>query len=200
MAIFRPTPKPAENTGGVKFTGICEVGIVGFTDRSSEFDWSDVYLEIEFALKNSKYTRKMQLAGGFEKDGSGNIGPGGVLDRVYRIFDAIGCEAGLNVKGEWEDNDGKPIADIAGFLNANYCSNFMPGVDPVLDYVAYVYKALNKKTGTTFNNMLVKLYPNTDKGKEEMASYVKWMRNNNYLNEATDEPKSSNPVVSADAL
>ena len=142
----------------------------------------------------------MQLAGGFEKDGSGNIGPGGVLDRVYRIFDAIGCEAGLNVKGEWEDNEGKPIADIAGFLNANYCSNFMPGTDPVLDYVAYVYKALNKKTGTTFNNMLVKLYPNTDKGKEEMASYVKWMKNNNYLNEATDEPKSSNPVVSAEAL
>ena len=199
MAIFRPTPKP-ESTGGVKFTGVCEVGIVGFTDRSSEFYWADVYLEIEFALKNSKYTRKMQVAGGFEKDGSGNIGPGGVLDRVYRIFDAIGCEAGLNVKGEWEDNEGNPIADIAGFLNANYCSNFMPGTDPVLDYVADVYKALNKKTGTTFNNMLVKLYPNTEKGKEEMASYVKWMRNNNYLNEATDEPKSSNPVVSAEAL
>ena len=55
MALFRPTPKPTEG-GGDKFTGICEVGLVNVKDRSSEFDWADIYLELELALKDSKYT------------------------------------------------------------------------------------------------------------------------------------------------
>lgn len=198
MAIFRPKPKA--ETGGNKFTGICEVGLVGFTDRSSEYDWADVYIDIEFALKDSKYTRKMQIVGGFEKDAQGNISGGGVLDKVYRIFDALGCTAGINVKGQWEDSDGEKINDIASYLNITYCGNVMPDVEPPLDYVAYVYKALNKKTGTTFNTMLAKLYPNDSKGKTEMESYVKWMKSNGYIHEATDAPKSDTPVVAADAL
>ena len=165
MAIFRPTPKK-ENTGTNKFSGVCEVGIVNFTDKSGDYDWADVYIEIEFALKDSKYTRSMQI----------------------------------NVKGEWEDENGNAIPDIAGYLNSNHCSNFMPGTDPVLDYVAYIYKTANKKTGSVFNAMLPKLYPNGDNGKKEMASYVKWMKNNNYLNEVEEGPASEKPVVSVDAL
>ena len=200
MAIFRTTPKATDSGSGNKFSGICEVGIVNFTDKSGDYDWADIYIEIEFALKDSKYTRNMQLTGSLDKDANGNIEGGHVLDRVYRIFDAIGCTAGINVKGEWEDADGKAIADIAAYLNTNHCSNFMPGTDPVLDYVAYIYKTANKKTGALFNTMLPKLYPNGDNGKKEMASYVKWMKNNNYLKEVTEGPASENPVVSADAL
>tara|TARA_R110002124_G_scaffold111577_2_gene265491 strand:- start:665 stop:1267 length:603 start_codon:yes stop_codon:yes gene_type:complete len=200
MAIVRPTPK-ATNTGGTnKFAGICEVGIVNFTDKSGDYDWADVYIEIEFALKDSKYTRNMQLTGSLDKDANGMVEGGYVLDRLYRIFDAIDCKAGINTKGEWEDEDGKAITDIAAYLNTNHCSNFMPGTDPVLDYVAYIYKTANKKTGALFNAMLPKLYPNGANGKKEMASYVKWMKANNHLKEVNEGPTSEKPVVSAEAL
>jgi hypothetical protein len=203
MALFRPTPKPTEG-GRDKFTGICEVGLVNVKDRSSEFDWADIYLELELALKDSKYTRTLQLAGGLEKDASGNIVKATVLDRIYRIFDAIGCAAGVTIKGDWETHDGQPIQDIAAYLNTNHLSSFMPDAPPAFDYVAYIYKKRNKKTGKTFNDVLTKLYPNTEKGKADMASYVKWMKQNGYLNEVTDSdsdtPTGTNVAVSADAL
>ena len=52
MAIVRPTPKATEHTGHNKFAGICEVGIVNFTDKSGDYDRADIYIEIEFALKD----------------------------------------------------------------------------------------------------------------------------------------------------
>ena len=199
MALFRPTPKE-ESLSGNKFRGVCEVGIVNFTDKSADYDWADIYIDIEFALKDSQYTRNMAIAGTIEKDASGNITGGSVLDKLYRIFDTIGCSAGINLQGEWEAADGSAISDIAGYLNTHHCSNFMPGTPPVLDYVGYVYRTANKKTGALFTTMLNKLYPNTDKGKEDMASYAKWMKNNKYLKEVDEGPASEKAVVDVDAL
>tara|TARA_Y100001963_G_scaffold71326_1_gene99162 strand:- start:1188 stop:1787 length:600 start_codon:yes stop_codon:yes gene_type:complete len=199
MAIFRPTPKK-ENTGGNKFSGVCEVGIVNFADKSDDYDWADIYIEIEFAIKDSQYTRTMQLTGSLDKDADGNVEGGHVLSKLYRIFDTLGCTAGVNLKGEWEEDNGNPIPDIAAYLNTNHCSNFMPGTPPVLDWVAYIYKTTNKKTGSVFNTMLPKLYPNGAGGIKDMESYVKWMKNNNYLNEVNEGPASEKPVVSVDAL
>jgi len=200
MALFRPTPKQENATGESKYSGVCEVGIVNFEDKSSNFDWADIYIDVEFAIKDSKYTRNMQLAGSLEKDASGNITGGSVLDKIYRIFDALGCTAGVNIKGEWETNDGSAIPDIAAYLNTHHTSSFMPGTTPVLDFVAYLYKTQNKKTGSVFNTMLAKLYPNSEKGKVEMDSYAKWMKSNNYLKEVNEGPASEKSVVSADAL
>jgi len=199
MALFRPTPKKEENENS-KFSGVCEVGIINFTDKSGDFDWADIYIDIEFALKDSQYTRNMQLAGSLDKDATGSVTGGSVLDRMYRVFDCIACNAGVNVKGEWETNEGEAIKDIASYLNNNYCSNFMPDTPPVLNYVAYIYRRQNKKTGTIYTTMLPKLYPNTANGKQEMESYAKWMKNNNYLPEVKEGPASENPVVSVDAL
>jgi len=198
MALFRPTPK--ESTGGNKFAGVCEVGIVNFTDKSKDFDWADIYIEVEFAIKDSKYTRNMSLSGSLDKDANGHVEGGSVLTKMYRIFDAIGCTAGINIEGNWEDEAGNPITDIANYLNSNFCSNFMPGTEPTLDYVGYLYKTQNKKTGAVFSTMLHKIFPNTDKGKLEMASYAKWMKRNNYMKEVEEGPSSEKPVVSVDAL
>ena len=198
MALFRPTPK--ESSGGNKFSGVCEVGIVNFTDKSSEYDWADIYIDIEFAIKDSQYTRNMSICGSLDRDANGHVEGGSVLDKMYRIFDAIGCTAGINIEGKWEDENGNAISDIANHLNNNYCGNFMPDTPPSLDYVAYLYKTQNKKTGAIFSTMLFKLYPNTDKGKMELASYAKWMKTNNYLKEVSEGPASDKPVVSVDAL
>ena len=65
MGIFRPT---SSVTGGNKFYGTCESGVVGFTDRVNDFDWADVFIEIEIQQKGSDYTKKMQVCGSLERD------------------------------------------------------------------------------------------------------------------------------------
>ena len=77
MALF----KPKQNSGGgSKFTGICEVNVQSFKDRSSEFDWADIFIEVEIGIKDSEYTRALRIRGSFEKDDSGNITGGSVLN------------------------------------------------------------------------------------------------------------------------
>ena len=49
MAIF----KPQNNSSPSGFLGPIEVGIIGFTDRSGEYDWADVFIEMELSVKNS---------------------------------------------------------------------------------------------------------------------------------------------------
>ena len=80
---------------------------------------------MEVKQEHSDYSRKLQIKGSFEKDSSGNITGGSVLKRLYTFFEAIGCTAGLNVKGEWEDEDGKKIEDIAEYLNIDYRSTIV---------------------------------------------------------------------------
>ena len=69
----------------VSYLGVIDVGILGFTDRSREFDWADVFIEIELSVKNSEYSNKMSVLGEFEKDTDGKIKGGSVLNKLYRL-------------------------------------------------------------------------------------------------------------------
>ena len=53
MAIFKPTGSMQSPTS---FLGNIEVGIIGFTDRSGDFEWADLFLEVELSVKNSEYS------------------------------------------------------------------------------------------------------------------------------------------------
>jgi hypothetical protein len=110
MAIFRPEEK---KSSGSPYLGVIEVGIIGFSDRAKEFDFADIFLEVELSVKGSEYSNKMAILGSLDKDASGNITGGSVLNRMYKLFDAIGCNAGLNVQGVFEDENGNTIDDIA---------------------------------------------------------------------------------------
>ena len=93
MGIFRPAMG-----GGSSFFGICEINILSYKDRSDEFDWADIFIDVTVQQKGSEYTRNIKIAGSLDKDASGNITGGSVLKRMYTFFDAIGCKAGLTVK------------------------------------------------------------------------------------------------------
>ena len=43
MALFKPKSAMSSG-GGDKYTGICEMGIVSFTDKSADFDWADIFI------------------------------------------------------------------------------------------------------------------------------------------------------------
>jgi hypothetical protein len=194
MALFKPKGM-SSNSGHNKYMGVCEMGIVSFSDRSDEFDWADIFICAEVAIKESEYNREIKIRGSFDRDAKGNIEGGSVLNRMYKFFGDIGCSAGINIKGGWETEDGTAIKDIAKYLTDNHLSSVIPGTNPSYDSVGYVYKEANKKTGKAYNTVHYRLFPNTSTGKVDLASHVKWMKTNGYLKEATNVPTKPNGVT-----
>ena len=188
MAIFKPV---TNNDGGSKYLGICEAGIMGFKDRSSEFDWADVFIEVEVKQKDSDYTKKLQIAGSFERDANGDITGGSVLNRMYKIFDTMGCNAGINVKGVFEDDKGQPVDDIAGYLEDRFTTG--NAVDLETPYVIYVYKSVPKPNETqSYTRVLPRLYHNSAEGKAQMASDVKFLKSKGMLKEYDESAPMGN--------
>ena len=184
MAIFRPE---GTTSSGSNFYGVCDIALMGFTDRSSEFDWADIYIDVEIKQKGSDYTKQLKISGDLEKDMNNKITGGSVLKRIYHFFDIIGEKAGLNVDGEWEDADGNKIEDIASYLNQNHSSLVMPDQDPDFNFLAYVYKEKPKqKGGKVYSRVFHKIQKNELTGRAQLESDVKWFKNKGFLKEASE--------------
>ena len=187
MAIFRPK---MVSVGGSSFFGICEINILSFKDRSHEFDWADLFLDVTVKQKGSEYTRNIKLAGSFDKDADGNITGGSVLKRMYVFFDAMGCKVGLNVKGEWEKEDGTKIENIEDYLNQEWVNPLLD--DDAMDYIAYVYKEKPKKIGDkAWKRVYHKIYKNEEANKGKLADDVKCLKGKGIIKEASDQPTQS---------
>tara|TARA_R110002020_G_scaffold63438_5_gene169413 strand:- start:464 stop:1069 length:606 start_codon:yes stop_codon:yes gene_type:complete len=189
MAIFRPEMK----SGNSSYYGICEISLNSFEDKSSQFDWADIFISVTINQKGSEYTRDIKIAGSLDKDGGGNITGGSVLKRMYVFFDAIGCKAGLNVKGQWEDENGEPIANIAEYLNSKFSQVAMPDAGLDYNYLAYIYKEKPKKDGDkAWTRTYHKIYSNSEANKGKLADDVKWLKGKGVIKEATDLPVQQN--------
>ena len=183
MAIFRPESGSSSSNS---FYGICEVAIIGFEDRSSEFKWADIYLDIEVKQKGSDYTKQLRILGDLEKS-DGKITGGSVLKRLYNLFDIIGEKAGLTVDGKWENEDCEEIHDIAKYLNQKHSSNVMPDTDPDFNYIAYVYKEKPKeKGGKVYTRVFHRVNLNDENGRKQLESDVKWFKDKGFLKEASE--------------
>ena len=106
---------------------------------------------------------------------------------MYHFFDQIGCTAGLNVDGEWEDENGDKIEDIAKYLNDKFI--IANGTyEPNMDYLGYFYKEQPKVSGTkAYTRVMSKVYKNTEKNKVQLGSDIQWMKSKGFLKEVTDE-------------
>jgi hypothetical protein len=184
MAIFKPESSTKSNTS---FFGICELKISEIEDKSSQYDWADIYLDIVVNQKGSEYTRNMRIVGSLDKDASGNITGGSVLKRMYKFFDAIGCKAGLNVKGGWETEEGVEIESISHYLN----ENFITPLDD-FDYIGYIYKEQPKKAGDkAWTKVYPKIYRNTEENKVQLKDDIQWLKGKGFLKEFVDEPANN---------
>ena len=185
MAIFRPEGSSSSNNN---FYGVCEIAILNFEEKSSEYKWADIYFDIEVKQKGSDYTKQLRIAGDLERSPDGNITGGSVLKRMYNFFDIIGEKAGLTVEGMWEDEDGNDIKDIAAHLNQRHVASIMPDTDPDFNYLAYVYKEKPKeKGGKVYSRVFHRIQQNNDKGRQVLESDVKWFKDKGFLKEATEE-------------
>ena len=193
MAIFKPEVKSQGITGG--FLGPIEVGIVGFTNRSGEFDWSDVFIEIELSVKNSEFTNKMAILGRLDKDAKGNITGGSVLNRMYRVFEAMGCSAGLNIQGKWEDEHGNEIKDIAQFLTERYTTTSE-------QYIAYAYKKKPKPGKKVYTEIYPRFYPLGEEAAKKCLEDMQWLKDRGVIKEAdaSDMPKENDLPLADSAL
>ena len=183
MAIFKPVSKGGSN----KFLGICEVALLGFKDRSDEFDWADLFLDVEVKPKDSEYSRNIQIKGSFEKDSKGKIEGGSVLRRLYVFFEAIGCTAGLNVNGGWEEENGDKIEDIVEYLTNNFLSAIIPGTDAKFDYLAYIYREKPKKPGDkSWTRVYHKMYKNLVGNSTKLQDDITWLKDKGIIKELDD--------------
>lgn len=184
MAIFRPKES---SSNGSNFYGVCKIGILSFEDKTSQFDWADLYLDVEIKQEGSDYTKQLRITGNLDKDANGNITGGSALKRLYHFFDIIGCTAGLNVKGEWENENGEIIHDIAKYLNATVSQDIIPDTDPEFNYIAYIYKEKPKvKGGKVYSRVFQKIQKADEEGRKKLDADVKWFKAKGFIKEATE--------------
>lgn len=183
MAIFKPEMPSSGSSSS--FTGICEFGLIEFEDKSGQFDWADLFLEVKVRQKGSDYDRTMQIKGSFEKE-AGKITGGSCLKRLYQFFSEIGCEAGITVDGSWESSDGQTIDNIASYLNEHFIkSNPVDG--PSHDYIGYFYQEQPKVPGgKSYTRVWNKIMKNTEDNKGKLEKDAQWMKAQGYIKEMTD--------------
>tara|TARA_R100000664_G_C2760174_1_gene151036 strand:- start:29788 stop:30411 length:624 start_codon:yes stop_codon:yes gene_type:complete len=188
MAIIKPTSKGS--SGGGNFYGICDIEVLGFNDKSSNFEWADIYLEVIVKQKGSDYTKTIRLAGSLERDPDGSVKGGSVLNRLYHFFDVLGCSCGINAQGKWETEDGQPIDDIAKYLTDKHSIGF--NSEPTnFPYLAYVYKEKPKQVGgKVFTRVHHKINVNTEEGRRKLADDIKWFKDKGFIKEASLEQSS----------
>ena len=192
MAIF----KPETSNAPVSFLGPIEVGIINFKDKSSDFDWADIFIEVELSVKNSEYSNRMSICGRLDKDAEGKITGGSVLKRMYNLFDMLGCKAGLTIDSKWEDDEGNAIDSISDYLNSQFKTDSE-------DYIAYAYKKKPKKLGDkVYTEVYPRLYLNTPGGQTQCEKDVVWLKSKGVITEAdaADMPQKSDTKLADTAL
>ena len=191
MAIFKPESKGTPSG----FLGPIEVGVIGFADRSGEYEWADVFIEIELSVKNSDYSSKMSILGRLDKDSNGDIVGGSVLNRLYKMFDTFGCTAGLSVKGKWEDEDGKVLDNIGNYLEERFTTKGE-------QYIVYAYKKKPKPGKKVYTEIYPRFYALTEAAKLECLKDVKWLKSKGVIKEAdeSDMPQQNDTPLADSAL
>lgn len=184
MAIFRPK---GTTSSGSNFYGITEIALMNFEDKSSDFEWADLYLDVEIKQKGSDYTKQLRITGNLDKDAKGKLTGGNALKRMYGFFDVIGEQAGMNVDGVWEDAGDNAIDNIASHLNQGHAALVMPDQEPEYNYLAYVYKEKPKTPGAkVYSRVFYRIQKNDKDGRRKLEEDVKWFKGKGFIKEATE--------------
>tara|TARA_Y100001963_G_scaffold139274_1_gene204914 strand:- start:723 stop:1370 length:648 start_codon:yes stop_codon:yes gene_type:complete len=192
----------SSNSSGANFLGFQEVALTDVVDRSHDYPNLDMFLEIHFRNNSSsQYPWKYSLLGSFDREDDDTIsGESSLLKRILYFTDAIGYAGGVNTKGKWVDENDKTVDDIAGLLNSKFTAvNY--GLDDDDDseaehkYYIFTYKKLNENVNKAYTTVCPKIVQNNEKGRNDLESYVQWMKANKYIVEHNDTQKS---VVNGD--
>lgn len=197
MAIFKqPTNIQFKNGNTPPWLGFQNAQITSFKDKTNEYDWADIYLELKLNTKSSEYPVTMNIAGHYERDENDNIIECSLTRKLFSLFNAIGFGGGPDEQtGKLLTAAGGNIEDVTKFFNNNYAA----GDSPEYPYTIYVYKrkVLDKNTGeenvwTRVDSRIAKTA--NAKQLSRFMDYVKWAKDNGVIIEhvSTEEESSSN--------
>lgn len=198
MALLQTSTSSTTNND---FTGYFEAGIIKVDDKSGQFDWADVWLDVHFNIKGSQYPQIHSIKGSFDREGDGTVKINKMVRQFNYLKDAIGFTGGINTEGNWETEDGQPIESIVDTLNAhiqtmNGTDN--PLLEPPLNFYIYVYKEAPKKPGDkVYKRVLGKITTNDSKGKADLQSYVTYMLQKGYIKEASSDDVAKVPTTTS---
>lgn len=195
MALLQTSTSSTNND----FTGYFEAGIIKFEDKSGQFDWADVWLDVHFNIKGSQYPQIHSIKGSFDKEPDGTVKINKMVRQFNYLKDAIGFTGGINTEGKWESADGEPITNIVDALTKHISTvngTDNPMLEPPLNFYIYVYKEAPKKPGDKiYKRVLGKICSNDAKGKADLQSYVTYMQQKQYIKEASDSDVANVPTT-----
>ena len=176
-------PFKPEVSKGNGFLGIRPISFISAEeDKEKNFE---IFLKLNILMKGSQYESESTLLGNFKRGSDGTIEKCPLLNKINKLFEALGDSGGVDVNGNWVTADDKPISDIAEYLTSKYAG----GTD-IQPYVAYFYKQ-RAKDGKVYNRTYCPFYPNTDEGKKDLESLIAFIKGKGYLVEYEETPEKT---------
>ena len=183
--ILRPTTDSP--VVGSSFLGFQEASILSVTDRTANFDWADVYIDVPLATANSNYSTTLRIKGSFKRNQDYSVIANSKLVKdIYALFDAIGYTGGIDKDGNFCDNTGKRI-NIEEELSTFASNKEASDKDHHYNLYVYVYKEWNQKRKKGYTVVQNYVQPNTADGRAKVEERIDYLRSNGYLREATEE-------------
>lgn len=185
---FRPDDIDSSSGGG-NYLGIIPVTITNYDDRTAEFDWADMFIDVILTSPNSQYPYTMSILGSYDKEPNGDIKSCTLLRRAYAFFDAIGFKGGPDKTGKIVDENGVEIDSFEKHLHDNHLSSLANKT-----FYAYAYKEKAKVGDKTYT----KVYPKLGTDEKDFEGYVNFLKSKNLIKEVT-ETGNVVPTVTANS-
>lgn len=186
MGRFKPSTKTKFTNGTPPpWLGFQDAQIISFEDKSNDYNWADLYLELKLNTKGSEYPVTMNIAGQFDRDDEEKIIECSLTRKLYSLFNAIGFGGGPDEEsGKLLTAADDTIEDVSLFFNNNYAA----GDSPEFPYTIYVYKVkvMDKTSGEE------KVWTRVDPRMAKTANakqlsgfmnYIKWAKENAVITE-----------------
>lgn len=175
--------RPAKSSGG-NWVGFKPVAISGVIDKSTEFEQFDVLIDFDLKVEGTEYNNTMSLLGTFERNDNNDIEDNSFLKRIYRIFDGLGDQGGVDIKGNWVDSADKKIENIGDYLSQYVETSKYP-------YLAYLYRERSKKNGKVYTRAYPILVPNTSQGSEDIRGFINFLLKNKVIKIADESSNTT---------
>ena len=181
--------RPEEKVNPGSWLGFKEANITRIVNKKYKHDALkklDVAISLDVETEGSKYPVELALFGNFDWESKNRIKSNGFLSALYRFFDTINFNGGVNIEGEWVDENDNKIDDIVEYLNDHIAKN-----TEQYPYYVYVYEE-EGKNGKSYSKVWRRIEKNNEEGRKSLQEYIDFCKNRGMLNENKGPSKTVN--------
>jgi hypothetical protein len=174
MSRFRPADIAETKGSSGSYLGYIPVTINNFEDVTDNYDWADVFWNIELVSENSPYPYTMSILGSYEREPNGNIATNSLLKRLYNFFDVIGFEGGPDISGQMVDEKGDIIESFERFYHDNFLKKHQ-------QLYAYAYRERGKD-----GKVYTRVYPKLSNNQKDLEGYINFCKSKGIIKEVEE--------------